>query len=87
MNIYVSKYAVKQADIDAKRYGFAEMMTCICTVVLTCCCISVLTYRIAVVLLCISVYLLTQRSKSMIIKRFAYINHYFFTYLNICINE
>ena len=78
MNTHKSKHTKKQADMDAKRYGIAEMTTYVCIVVPTCCRISVLKYVFIPVLLCISIFtykyglndLLIQRSKSMNIKRF-----------------
>jgi len=92
-----------QVNMDVKRYDITEIQNCISIDVLTCCCKSVLTYRIAVGMLYFSVDvtnyrcddvqkygltdLLMQRSKSMSIKRFTQINHYFFTYLKNCINE
>ena len=51
MNTHKSKHTKKQADMDAKRYGVAEMTTYVCIVVPTCCRISVLKYVFIPVLL------------------------------------
>jgi len=98
-----SKQAKKRVNIDVIRYMIAEMQHCISIVVLTYCRKSILTYVIAVGMLYINsyvwnyrcndmqkyrfYYLQKQIRKSMIDWWFTLLNHYFFTYLKIYINE